>query len=353
MTSNRNIIRDIKNARNDMHEKRKLYIESKEILECFKSILEEVKQENIEKNKLNDILNSLLLFNINSIIMPKLDINMLKAAIHRLEELNSKAKSHIRPIADAEENVQKQEKVCKTVLYDYSIAIEHYIYNYKRFMNKFERIKSEYNDMLLLQDNVHRNSIYESEYANSISEFIIRKIEHHHELLNEMTDTYNMIKSDLHDLINDSIISDLNNDIYNRIRNSIETTVTNNICDINNNVNDNINIINNDINNINYINDRIDNNINNNINIINSINDINNNINDNINTINNVNNDINTFKENIRIRNTTETNTNNDSINSNVKQNRIDKKIVEICNDLTNHRNSMCYGYVCNIKRKP
>lgn len=320
MTSNRNIIRDVKNTRNDMYEKRKLYIESKEMLECFKSILEEVKQETIEKNKLNDILNSLLLFNANSIIMPKLDKNMLKAAIHRLEELNSKAKSHIRPISDAEENVQKQEKVCKTVLYNYSIAIEYYIYNYKRFMNKFERIKSEYNDMLLLQDNVHRNSIYESEYANSISEFIIRKIEHYHELINEMTDTYNIIKSDLHDLVNDSIINDLNNDIYNRISNSIETTVTNNIYDINDNIN-----------NINYINDRIDNN-----NINNNIND---NINDNVdNNINNINNDINTLKENIRIRNTTEANTNNDLINSNATQNRIDEYIINICNNLSNHR---------------
>ena len=340
MTSNRSIIRDVKNARNDMYEKRKLYIESKEMLECFKSILEEVKQETIEKNKLNDILNSLLLFNVNSIIMPKLDKNMLKAAIHRLEELNSKAKSHIRPISDAEENVQKQEKVCKTVLYNYSIAIEYYIYYYKRFMNKFERIKSEYNDMLLLQDNVHRNSIYESEYANSISDFIIRKIEHHHELINEMTNTYNMIKSDLHDLVNDSIINDIDTDVYNRIRNSIEIAVTNNIYDsidnvnyINNNINDNINIINN-------IND-INNNINNNIN---------DNINDNINNINNINNDINNLKENIRIRNTTEANT-NDSINSNVTQNRIDKKIVEICNDLTNHRRHMCYSYVSKIPK--
>ena len=348
MTSNRSIIRDVKNARNDMYEKRKLYIESKEMLECFKSILEEVKQETIEKNKLNDILNSLLLFNVNSIIMPKLDKNMLKAAIHRLDELNSKAKSHIRPISDAEENVQKQEKVCKTVLYNYSIAIEYYIYYYKRFMNKFERIKSEYNDMLLLQDNVHRNSIYESEYANSISDFIIRKIEHHHELINEMTNTYNMIKSDLHDLVNDSIINDIDTDIYNRIRNSIEIAVTNNIYDSI----DNVNNINNDINN------NINNNINDNINIINNINDINNNINnnindninDNINNINNINNDINNLKENIRIRNTTEANT-NDSINSNVIQNRIDKKIVEICNDLTNHRRHMCYGYVSKIPK--
>lgn len=207
-------------------------------------------------------------------------------------------------------------------------------------MNKFERIKSEYNDMLLLQDNVHRNSIYESEYANSISDFIIRKIEHHHELINEMTNTYNMIKSDLHDLVNDSIINDIDTDVYNRIRNSIEIAVTNNIYDsidnvnyINNNINDNINIINN-------IND-INNNINNNIN---------DNINDNINNINNINNDINNLKENIRIRNTTEANT-NDSINSNVTQNRIDKKIVEICNDLTNHRRHMCYSYVSKIPK--
>ena len=85
MTSNISIIRDVKTARNNMYEKRKLYIESKEILECFKSILEEVKQENIEKNKLNDILNSLLLFNVNSIIIPNLDKNMLKTVIHHLE----------------------------------------------------------------------------------------------------------------------------------------------------------------------------------------------------------------------------------------------------------------------------
>ena len=334
MTSNSSIIRDVKNARNNMYEKRKLYIESKEILECFKSILEEVKQENIEKNKLNDILNSLLLFNVNSIIIPNLDKNMLKTVIHHLEELNSKAKSHIRPVSDAEQNVQKQEKVCKTVLYDYSIAIEYYIYNYKRFMNKYEQIKSEYNDMLLLQDNVHRNSIYESEYVNEMSEFIIRKIEHHHELINEMTDIYNMIKSDLHDLINDSIINDIDNDIYNRICNSVEITVTDN--NIYNNAHDT-----NDINNnINIIYDSINNDINNNIN------DINNNIDDNVNnSINNINNDINTLKENIRIRNTTEANT-NDSINSNVTQNNIDKKIIEICNDLNNHRKTMYYGYI-------